>query len=95
MKSYVYSWDLQHIHQLHPYITLEYLGSTQRVDLIKDVYQNYINKVPPVLRHLDKQVIHNDVNDRNIIISDNNGLCDQQFSVIDFGDMCYSYRVFV
>jgi Ser/Thr protein kinase RdoA (MazF antagonist) len=92
------SWDLVHLSDLKPYILAKYLGSKERETLIMNVYDQYISTVPQLLQKYEKQVIHNDINEGNIIVKKNlNNLADNKWSIagiIDFGDMCYSFRVF-
>lgn len=82
-------WDLQNICMIEKYIDAKYLGSKDREELIFSVYKSYMSTVPAALRNSNKQVIHNDVNNYNIIV-----FTDQAFSIIDFGDMSYSYCIF-
>lgn len=63
--------------------------------LLTHVYNTFINEVIPKLGDLKKQVIHGDINDENIIVVPNQyGDGHEIVSIIDFGDMSVSYRVF-
>ena len=63
-----------------------------------NVYEKYFAIVPQVLPKCSKQVIHNDICESNLIVAqDTNDATGKKWSiagVIDFGDMCYTYRVF-
>ena len=46
--------------------------------------------VAPLIPTLQSSLVHNDGNDHNIILDDR----DNVVSIIDFGDMCWTPRVF-
>ena len=87
-------WDLSQIHSIKSYIMIATHDDAEQ-KLLTHVYNNFINEVIPKLANLKKQIIHGDVNDENIIVLPNQcGDGHEVVSVIDFGDMCVSYRVF-
>ena len=71
------------------------LDSSHR-ELVLQVCRRFKEEVLPKLPCLDKQVIHGDLNDCNIIVtnpkSDKDGR--YNFGIIDFADLNKSYRVF-
>ena len=63
--------------------------------VLTHVYSSFVHNVLSQLQYVEKQVIHGDLNDSNIIVNSSpydNG--HELFGVIDFGDMSLSYRVF-
>lgn len=92
--SLKHEWDLSQIHSIKSYIMIATLDDTER-KLLTHVYNNFTNEVIPKLGNLKKQIIHGDVNDENIIVVPNQcGDGHEVVSVIDFGDLSVSYRVF-
>ncbi|MFK7760386.1 MAG: aminotransferase class III-fold pyridoxal phosphate-dependent enzyme [Phycisphaerales bacterium] len=57
-------------------------------DLIESMLDRLEDKLLPKLVNLPMQVIHNDVNDYNLLVDDAGAIS----GVIDFGDLVYSYR---
>ena len=92
----VYNWDLQHINQIEQYI----LSTTSRnkeghAELLKHVYERFCEEVLPRLTALNKQTIHNDFNEANILtLPVKSGKGYRISGILDYGDVCYSYRVF-
>ena len=92
----VYHWDLQHINQIEQYI----LSTTSRnkeghAELLKHVYERFCEEVLPRLTALNKQTIHNDFNEANILtLPVKSGKGYRISGILDCGDVCYSYRVF-
>ncbi|MDH5402985.1 MAG: aminotransferase class III-fold pyridoxal phosphate-dependent enzyme [Candidatus Heimdallarchaeota archaeon] len=84
-------WDLANagtiIDKYHQFIDNQ--ESQQLVKKYKELFELIIE---PMLPNLKKSIIHNDLNDYNVIVN----LIDQipQFGVIDFGDMVYSSTIF-
>lgn len=63
--------------------------------VLQHVYNQFVDQVIPQLVNHKKQVIHGDLNDDNIIVILNH--CSGSYEiggVLDFGDSCFSYRVF-
>lgn len=87
-------WDLSQIHRIKSYIMIATHDDAEQ-KLLTHVYNNFINEVIPKLGNLKKQIIHGDVNDENIIVLPNQcGDGHEVVSIIDFGDVSISYRVF-
>ena len=63
--------------------------------VLQHVHNQFVDQVIPQLVDQKKQVIHGDLNDENIIVILNH--CSGSYEiggVLDFGDSCFSYRVF-
>ncbi len=80
-------WDLQHAAQLEP--LLAHIPSDRR-HLVERALERFKTRVAPVLGDLPAQVVHNDLNPHNVIVSENG---DAVAGVIDFGDMVYAPRI--
>lgn len=92
--SFKHEWDLSQIHTIKSYIMIATHDDTEQ-KLLTHVYNNFVNEVIPKLGNLKKQIIHGDINDENIIVAPNQcGDGHEIVSIIDFGDMSVSYRVF-
>jgi len=65
------------------------VGDAGRADLVRRRAREIERRLVPRLARLPMQVIHNDVNDHNLLVNDAMRVC----GVIDFGDMVHSYRV--
>ena len=75
---------------------LPLIADTKRQDLINVFLGRFKNNVSPIANQLRSSVIHNDVNDNNVVISDTtqSGPWDQYIKgVIDYGDMVYGWTV--
>ena len=57
--------------------------------IIQHFLQEYEKNIVPISHDLKRAVIHNDGNDRNVIINKNN----RAHGVIDFGDMVHTYII--
>lgn len=87
-------WDLSQIHRIKSYIMIATHEDAEQ-KLLTHVYNNFTNEVIPKLGNLKKQIIHGDVNDENIIVVPNqSGDGHEVVSIIDFGNVSVSYRVF-
>ncbi|MDH3698592.1 MAG: aminotransferase class III-fold pyridoxal phosphate-dependent enzyme [Flavobacteriaceae bacterium] len=84
--SYAREWDLRNALENVP--LLEEVGSVSMRRLISYFLFQFKEMVLPHAFKFPSQLIHGDANDWNVLTSDNqiNGL-------IDFGDMCYSWRI--
>ena len=80
-------WDSKHALTNIPKL-LEYIDSVDRRNLIEKFYVNAHDTFIPLSIHLPMQIIHNDVNDRNLLIGDD-GLVS---GIFDFGDIVFTYR---
>ena len=88
-------WDLANASQIvqkyRPLITDIDLG-----ELIEKIASDFERIVIPLLPGLRKSVIHNDVNDYNVIVGGNGHLYTRNqrvVGIIDFGDMVFSHTV--
>lgn len=87
-------WDLSQLFVLESYISLVSQSETE-LNVFQNVYSNFVSDVIPQLAHLKKHVIHGDLNESNILVVPSRH-CDghEISSVLDFGDVSLSYRVF-
>ncbi|MGD9396466.1 MAG: aminotransferase class III-fold pyridoxal phosphate-dependent enzyme [Candidatus Thorarchaeota archaeon] len=70
----------------------EHIPDSEKRELVDYFLNLYQNMVEPRMGELRKSVIHNDVNDDNVII--NNPHDDERsFGILDFGDMVYSHTI--
>lgn len=79
-----HDWDLQHFQYFIPQKTGNIKNQAER-KLADYFIQQHHENVVPELGTLRKSVIHNDANDRNVLVQNN-----KISGIIDFGDMCYS-----
>jgi hypothetical protein len=80
-------WDLQHTARLER--LLPYIASDKR-NLVQCALDRFNTRVAPVLSYLPKQVIHNDLNPHNVVVSEwGEAVC----GIIDFGDLVYAPRI--
>ena len=59
---------------------------------VKRILSTFIHQVSPFTEGLPQAVIHNDINDYNLLLSSHDENSDIQ-GVIDFGDMVKSYQI--
>lgn len=83
LKARQWEWDLQYINLNKKYI--KDIDDVNTKHLVSYFYQQYDFYVTPVLSELRKSVIHNDVNEWNVLVSGN-----QISGLIDFGDLAHS-----
>ncbi|HDZ41583.1 MAG TPA: aminotransferase class III-fold pyridoxal phosphate-dependent enzyme [Bacteroidetes bacterium] len=90
-----FKWDLANFEK----IAVKNIGLISDEELavfIKNTLGEYREIVKPEAAELRRSVIHNDVNDYNIIVNPDTGLFEKKPEIegfIDFGDMVYSYTV--
>ncbi len=80
-------WDTQ-----RAAVLLELTASISDADtraIVEDVLHDFLSKILPLLKSLPHQVIHNDANPENILLSDDNLIT----GIIDFGDMLRAPRI--
>ncbi len=84
-----FKWDLAQLELVATDIQF-YDGEKKR--LLEEQLEHFVSDTKPILASLPKQVIHNDCNDYNIVMSTENGspVCS---GVFDFGDLVYTQRV--
>ncbi|WP_452230908.1 aminotransferase class III-fold pyridoxal phosphate-dependent enzyme [Lacinutrix sp. MEBiC02404] len=83
LKARQWEWDLQYLQLNKKYIT-DIENASDR-NLVSYFFQQYEFHVTPSIPELRKSVIHNDVNEWNVLVKDNaiSGL-------IDFGDLAHA-----
>ncbi len=79
-----HEWDLNCFQDFIPQKT-KYIGDPSQRKIVDYFIQQHRQNVVPVLPSLRKSIIHNDANDRNVLIR--NG---KVSGIIDFGDLCHS-----
>lgn len=79
-------WDIANALQNEGYLAHVPAPADKR--LLRYYFQQFREQVLPVQHQLPRQTIHGDGNDWNILVRQ-----DQVCGLIDFGDMCYTWRV--
>ena len=80
-------WDSKHgLATIHE--TLKYISNPERRTLVEHFLTLFKRHAAPLFPALRKSVIHNDVNDYNLLVEG-----DRVAGIIDFGDMVYTYTV--
>jgi 4-aminobutyrate aminotransferase-like enzyme/Ser/Thr protein kinase RdoA (MazF antagonist) len=72
----------------------KYIIDTEKVAVIEYFSAEFLEKTTPDLQKLRSSVIHNDVNDYNVIVNYKDTPFNYNFGIIDFGDMVKSNTVF-
>jgi 4-aminobutyrate aminotransferase-like enzyme/Ser/Thr protein kinase RdoA (MazF antagonist) len=85
-----YRWDLRNIPDLETYAG--YIKNLTEQRLVKYFLLQFKTFVVPVFPKLRQSIIHNDVNNYNLLV-DPDGETPTITGIIDFGDMVYSYTV--
>lgn len=85
-QSYELLWDAKHAARLKELIV--HINEPEKKEVLKQVLQNFEKQVAPQLIHLRWQVIHNDLNPHNVLVSPTQ--TDQITGIFDFGDMVYT-----
>lgn len=81
-----FGWNVTQSAQLIAHIQL--VADDHVRSLVKNVFSKATDSTLPALSQLPAQLIHNDANDNNIIVSDN-----RVVSLIDFGDIIVAPRI--
>jgi len=86
IASKISAWDLQMANLNKP--LQKYILEPERRKLVHYFFDQFETSALPILRNLDRQIIHNDFNDWNV-------LCDEQSvtGLIDFGDVTCAPKV--
>ena len=84
-------WDLQHTNWIRDY--LQYIDHPEHRAIVERFLVQFETQVLPLLPQLRMSVIHNDANDYNVLIDDTGEGTRRAVSVLDFGDMVYTYTV--
>lgn len=83
IESRKFEWDLQHLYLNEPYI--QDIPDPHDRKVVNYFMQQYRELVIPALPWLRKSIIHNDGNDRNVLVTDG-----KVSGIIDFGDVAYA-----
>ncbi len=79
-------WDIQHLHRRRDLLT--HIDSVPQRALAEHWMDNFEQRVLPHLSGLRRQVIHNDLNPYNVLVSGESGsAADRVSAILDFGDM--------
>jgi 4-aminobutyrate aminotransferase-like enzyme/Ser/Thr protein kinase RdoA (MazF antagonist) len=84
-------WDVQQTNWISDY--LQYIDHTEHRAIVERFLIQFETQALPSLLQLRKSVIHNDANDYNVLIDDTGEGARRVVSVLDFGDMVYTYTV--
>lgn len=69
------------------------LKNNDRKDLVEKVLEQFSSETLPKLLGTEKQWVHGDLNEQNILYSDEKSNPDDLVGIIDFDDLLYSHRV--
>jgi Ser/Thr protein kinase RdoA (MazF antagonist) len=83
-------WDLKHFHRMRP--LLDYVDEKQKRALAENVFDQFDEKVLPLLGTLTSQVVHGDFSPFNVIV--NPDRADYVTGIIDFGDVVRTPVIF-
>ncbi len=78
-------WDLRHAPRLLPHV--ESIETPERQRLVRGYLERFERESLPALRSTRTQVIHNDANDHNVLVSGPIGGTLRVSGLLDFGDM--------
>jgi len=81
-----WEWDIQYIDLNRKYIN-DILNPTDR-KIVHYFFNQFEEKVRPVIPSLRKQIIHNDANEWNVLVQDG-----AISSIIDFGDLAHTFLI--
>jgi Ser/Thr protein kinase RdoA (MazF antagonist) len=83
-------WDLKHFHRMRP--LLDYVDEKEKRSLAEDIFDQFDEKVVPLLGTLASQVVHGDFSPFNVLV--NPGRPDYVTGIIDFGDVVRTPVIF-
>jgi hydroxylysine kinase len=83
-------WDLKHFHRMRP--LLDYVDEKQKRSLAEDIFDQFDEKVVPLLDTLTSQVVHGDFSPFNVLVAPNRP--DYVTGIIDFGDVVRTAVIF-
>ena len=87
-----FHWDLKNARRvLTDYVDL--IEDPKNRDLVHSMSDRYQKEIEPQLSDLRTSVIHNDANDYNVLVVPDGHWHHKVTSVIDFGDMVYTFTV--
>ncbi len=83
-------WDLKHFHRMRP--LLDYVAEKQKRALAEDIFDQFDEKVVPLLGTLTSQVVHGDFSPFNVLVNPDRP--DYVTGIIDFGDVVRTPVIF-
>lgn len=83
-------WDLKHFHRMRP--LLDYVDEKHKRSLAEDVFDQFDEKVVPLLDTLTSQVVHGDFSPFNVLVTPDSA--DYVTGIIDFGDVVRTAVIF-
>jgi 4-aminobutyrate aminotransferase-like enzyme/aminoglycoside phosphotransferase (APT) family kinase protein len=86
VESRKFVWDSQYAHWNKP--RAKYIKNAANRKLVDYYFDQFEQKVLPILHELPQQIIHNDLNEWNVLTKDG-----KISGCIDFGDLVYSQRI--
>ena len=86
-KDRHFLWDARYAGDLITHV--KDIEDCEIQNIAGDILQNFKNNIAGELAKTPMQIIHNDANDNNILLTPNNEIC----GIIDFGDIIHAHRV--
>jgi hydroxylysine kinase len=83
-------WDLKHFHRMRP--LLEHVNEKQKRSLAEDIFDQFDEKVVPLLDTLTSQIVHGDFSPFNVLVNPRRP--DYVSGIIDFGDVVRTPVIF-
>jgi Ser/Thr protein kinase RdoA (MazF antagonist) len=83
-------WDLKHFHRMRP--LLDHVDEKQKRSLAEDIFDQFDEKVVPLLDSLTSQVVHGDFSPFNVLVDPNGP--EYVTGIIDFGDVVRTAVIF-
>jgi hydroxylysine kinase len=83
-------WDLKHFHRMRP--LLDYVDEQHKRSLAEDIFDQFDEKVVPLLDTLISQVVHGDFSPFNVLIDPDDPI--YVTGIIDFGDVVRTPVIF-
>jgi Ser/Thr protein kinase RdoA (MazF antagonist) len=83
-------WDLKHFHRMRP--LLNYVDEQHKRSLAEDIFDQFDEKVVPLLDTLTSQVVHGDFSPFNVLIDPDRP--EYVAGIIDFGDVVRTPVIF-
>ncbi len=91
LKRPTYPWDLANVPMLEQYLTFIPAGPTRR-DMVTNILNAFNTTVVPNSATFRRSVVHGDMNDSNIILTDEDG-GNNVNGIIDWCDACESWAI--
>ncbi|WP_428647019.1 aminotransferase class III-fold pyridoxal phosphate-dependent enzyme [Roseibium sp.] len=83
----IYNWDIAQAERHLDHIG--FIEDENKRQAVRDILDHFAAEVSPRLQDCPRQVIHNDANDYNVLLSEDGTVS----GLLDFGDMVESHRV--